>query len=593
MQTRTREATLAPAEASEDEKTVPVVLSTEHPVDRGPFLEVLDHSPGAVDLNRSPLPFIESHDTGRLNIGVVERLRLDGDKLRGILRLGTSNRAAEVFQDIRAGILRSVSIGYRIHEARDEGETMRVTRWEPFECSAVSVPADPNAGFFRTYPNEDQTMTNQDTHMTRSERRNLKAAQEAESQRSFDLKALGHAYSDHGGIALAEQAIREGRDKEWLRQALLENMSSRGPDPALQPFDSMAPAGGGLGLSNSEMEEYSLARAIRMLMDPKEAQKGGIELEAHRALVQEHRRETTGLLVPLEVQLQQVRGYAARNLLTAAATGSDLVGTDHMGGSFIDVLRNNSMAFQVGMQPMSGLQGNVQIPIKTSASTAAWIDGDGADALPDSGPGLDSISLSPRTVGGLASFSRRMLLQSSPEIEGLLRSDLADTLAVEIDRAALNGAGSSNEPTGILNTSGINSDTYSGDPAYADLVNLETLVSDHNADSPRSVYAVTPGLRGTLKSTDIGTDTGTMIWTNQSAGMGMVNGYGAFATKNMPADTVLFGDFSQVLFGEWGIMELMVDPYHDFDKGSVRVRVLYSCDIALRHPKAFAKLTLE
>lgn len=594
--TQTRQADLDAAQASTEAMTVPLVLSTEYPVDRGGFVEVLDHTPDAVDLSRAPLPFIESHDTGRLNIGVVEALRLAGGKLRGELRLGTSDRARELMQDILAGIVTSVSIGYRIFDEQpgaDQG-TILVTRWQPFEVSAVSVPADPTAGFFRAEPMRNTPMSEENqtndqgtgqVTLSRSERRNQNRAVEAERQRVNDLLQMGKSYGRFNGERLAEELIQRGGSVDDLREAILQNAGSK-PGPEPEPYSPPFGPTGNLGLSSREMEDYSLVRAIRAMVDPKASKDAGLELEASRAIAKELRRETSGILVPVEVQRQ----YANRSTLTAGATGAALVGTDHMGGSFIDVLRNKSVAFEAGMQPMTGLQGDVSIPLKTDASTGAWIDGDG-EALGLTAPTLGSVTLSPRTVGGLASFSRRMLLQSSPEVEALLRNDLASTLQVEIDRAVLNGSGTNNEPTGILNTSGIESDTYSGSPAYSDIIGAETLVADHNADSPQSIYVTSPALRGMLKGTDIGTDTGQMIWTNGAPGEGMMNGYRALATKNMPADAVLFGDFSQVLFGEWGILELMADPYHEFEKGSVRVRALYSCDIALRHPKAFAAIT--
>ena len=599
--TQTRQADLEAAQASTEAMTVPLVLSTEYPVDRGGFVEVLDHTPDAVDLSRAPLPFIESHDTGRLNIGVVEALRLAGGKLRGELRLGTSDRARELMQDILAGIVTSVSIGYRIFDEQpgaDQG-TILVTQWQPFEVSAVSVPADPTAGFFRAEPMRNTPMSDHENEtndpnagqvtLTRSERRNQNRAMDAERQRVSDLLSLGESYARFGGREVAKQAIREGRDDDWFCQTVLQRADSShmpAPDPYTGKRDAFGNPAGELGLSGREMEDYSLVRAIRAMVDPKASKDAGLEIEASRAIAKELRRETSGILVPVEVQRQ----YANRSTLTAGATGAALVGTDHMGGSFIDVLRNKSVAFEAGMQPMRGLQGDVSIPLKTDASTGAWIDGDG-EALALTAPTLGYVTLSPRTVGGLASFSHRMLLQSSPEVEGLLRNDLASTLQVEIDRAVLNGSGINNEPTGILNTTGIGADTYTGSPNYSDIIGAETLVADHNADSPQSIYVTSPALRGTLKGTDIGSDTGQMIWTNGGPGEGMMNGYRALATKNMPADAVLFGDFSQVLFGEWGILELMADPYHEFEKGSVRVRALYSCDIALRHPKAFAAIT--
>src|SRR5947207_200161 len=93
----------------------PCTISSEAPVERrdrsGVYLEVLSHEPGAVDLSRAPLPVLEGHDSADINIGLVERVRLDGRRLRGELVLGASARAAELATDIDSGIVRGLSVG--------------------------------------------------------------------------------------------------------------------------------------------------------------------------------------------------------------------------------------------------------------------------------------------------------------------------------------------------------------------------------------------------------------------------------------------------------------------------------------------------
>lgn len=139
----------------------PCVISTDTPVRRssstGDYLEILSHAPGAVDLSRAPLPVLEGHDQARVNIGVVDQLRLEGGKLRGMLCLGESQRARELAPDIEARIVRGLSVGYDITEPMkrqgeaEDGTPIYVAEaWAPHETSIVGVPADPNSGFFRS-----------------------------------------------------------------------------------------------------------------------------------------------------------------------------------------------------------------------------------------------------------------------------------------------------------------------------------------------------------------------------------------------------------------------------------------------------------
>jgi phage head maturation protease len=151
------------AGADDESLTVPAVLSSELPVNRnGGYIEVLRHSHDSVDLTRFPLPVIESHDHAKVNIGVAEKPQITGGKLRATIRFGASARAKELFSDIKTGIVRNLSIGYQINDFTEtkqtNGETVvTATRWQPFETSIVSIPADASAGFFRGHEMTTET----------------------------------------------------------------------------------------------------------------------------------------------------------------------------------------------------------------------------------------------------------------------------------------------------------------------------------------------------------------------------------------------------------------------------------------------------
>lgn len=136
-------------------RTVPVTIATTTPVQRMGFLEVLDIA--RVDLSRGDLPLIEGHDTSRVNVGVVRGLRVDGERLRGEAVFGTSARAAELLADVQAGIVTGVSVGYRLTDdgrqiELPDGRVALAFAFMPHEVSIVPVPADTNAGFFRSLP---------------------------------------------------------------------------------------------------------------------------------------------------------------------------------------------------------------------------------------------------------------------------------------------------------------------------------------------------------------------------------------------------------------------------------------------------------
>lgn len=156
-----------------------VSISSDAPIVRrdfdGEFEEVLSHDKNAIDLSRAPLPVIESHDRSKVNIGIVEKLRIERDgkikKLRGELVLGQQARAQELAADIAAGIVTGLSVGCMIEESEwTEGKDTRrfvATRWAPQEVSIVSTPADLNVGIGRS--DKGQTMKNKNKNQTREE----------------------------------------------------------------------------------------------------------------------------------------------------------------------------------------------------------------------------------------------------------------------------------------------------------------------------------------------------------------------------------------------------------------------------------------
>ncbi|MCB2184016.1 MAG: phage major capsid protein [Desulfobulbaceae bacterium] len=132
-------------------RTVRATLSTEFPVDRYDGQEVLVHRHEAIDLSRSPVPLLCSHNDKDLPIGVVENITLKDSTLKGDLRVSKGARADEIWQDIVDGVLQHVSVSYQVLKRTFEGNIMRVARWQLLEVSLVAIPADPNAKIGRSY----------------------------------------------------------------------------------------------------------------------------------------------------------------------------------------------------------------------------------------------------------------------------------------------------------------------------------------------------------------------------------------------------------------------------------------------------------
>ncbi len=145
---------------SEDDRTIEASLSSTYPVKRYDGEEVLSHEPDAIDLSRAPLPLLTAHNDRMLPVGVAEGLKVVSDKLRGVLRF--SKTANDIWQDIKDGILRNVSIGYVVKQREKKKGGYTVTKWMPYECSLVAAPADPTVGIGRNFNEKGKKMDKND-----------------------------------------------------------------------------------------------------------------------------------------------------------------------------------------------------------------------------------------------------------------------------------------------------------------------------------------------------------------------------------------------------------------------------------------------
>lgn len=582
----TRQAQLDSTRADAKQRRVPAVLSSEFPVQRDGYREVLRHTPQAVDLSRAPLPLIESHDRSQLPIGRVENLQLRDGKLRGDLVFGTSGRANEIWPDVQAGIIQSLSIGYEIQSELARGNTIEATRWAPFEASLVSVPADPSAGTFRSHPmNIDENITpihdDDAQRPSRSQRRALGAASMAQEQaevaernRILEIMALAQHHAQTPGVTEGcQRAIAEGHSILEARKFVLERMTARKQQP-LSSYATDAPG----GMLDDGTRRFSITRAIAAAID--KTVDAGYERECSQEMARKLNRAPEGFYLPLGQLHERMFDYAA---------GQVTVPPEYLPNNFIEALRARSFVMRLGARVLGDLVGNVSIPRLAGSSTTAWIAGDGADGLIASQPTLDNIQMTPKTVGALTLISRKMVLQGVPAAESLIRDDFAQLIATELDKAAISGTGAANQPLGILNTAGIGAGTYPlAGPDYASIVAMEGALMAANADQSGIAYLTTPTLAAQLKAKEKSSGSGQFVWNAGSErGTGEMGGLPAYASSNVPVDKILLGNFSDLLMGMWGALDISVDPYYDLAKGTIAVRIFGSVDFAVRHPASF------
>jgi HK97 family phage major capsid protein len=563
----------------EEARTAMIALSSEEPVKRNYGVEVLEHSESAMDLEfmrSGRAPLLLDHDHTQV-IGVIESVDLDGEsrRLRAKVRFGRSALAREAFDDVVDGIRTNVSIGYSIDKLeRGSNKDEYVARsWRPVEGSLVSVPADPTVGLgrsaeepqkpvIRTDFQKENTMSEVDIAAVEAEAR--KAAQK-DAAKIIELGAA-HSRSD-----LAAQAVKQGRSIEEFRGELLEVIGS---ERSLHETN--------VGLTDKEVKRFSIVRAINALANPtdKRAQEAAaFEIECSAAASQAYGRASEGIMLPSDVLRNWSRDLSA-GVDTAVLT------EDFRGGDFIDVLRNQSSVMQAGARMLNGLQSDVAIPKKLTASSAAWLNAEGDDVA-QTEPTFGQVTLSPKDIGAYTQVTRRMLQQSTLDIEAVIRDDLATAIALGMDLAALRGNGTSGSPTGIKSTAGINSVDFGVAPitvpSYAKVVEMETAIAEDNALMGNLAYILPASMVGGLKTTEKATGTAQFVYEPG----GTLNGYRAINSNQVEAGDLYFGNFQDLLIGFWGGLDLQVDPYTNGLSGTMRVRVIQTMDVAVRHAVSF------
>jgi HK97 family phage major capsid protein len=136
-------------------------------------------------------------------------------------------------------------------------------------------------------------------------------------------------------------------------------------------------------------------------------------MKSHRACEKSLGRTTGGFIVPWQVL--ERRGLTK----VSSSAGGYLVGTDHLGGSFIEILRNKMLIQLLGATVLSGLVGDVVIPRQDSPTAAYWVTE--GNSPTEGAPTFGQVTMSPKTVAGYVDITRKLALQSSPSIEYLIK----------------------------------------------------------------------------------------------------------------------------------------------------------------------------
>lgn len=580
-----------------DGRTLDLSVSSEFGVEREFGMEVLSHDNDAIDLGRlnNQAPLLLDHDM-RKQIGVVEKAYLDttARRLRARVRFGKSDLAREILEDVKDGVRANVSIGYRILDMERQNDvdgTVKVSSWLPHEVSVVSVPADPTVGFGRSMEAAEPTIKPKvevsimENHIT--EEMKQAAVEEAKRQFQNNAKQITDLAVKHGRRDLADKAITDGMGIDQFRGVLLDAL------PEGKPLEQSV---GAVDMTAKEQRDYSFMKAVRGMVQG--AGLNGLEKEISDEIAKRSGKEAQGFYAPDTFWA----GMGKRDLTVGTnSAGGFLKPTDHLGDQFVDALRARTVLSGMGTRFMSGLKGDVAIPKLAGGSAAAFVGENSAVA--EQNPTFAQVTMSPKTLGAFVDISRLLMIQSDPSVEQIIRDDLLNALAQKIESVAINGGGS-NEPDGILQTSGIGSvaiGTNGGALAWSHIVDLVKEVEQDNAalNGGALRFLTNPKVKAALSQTaKVSSTDSRMILDDPWSAM---YGYGVEVTSNVPSNlskgtgsnlsALVYGDFSQLMIGLFSTADVLIDPYTGGSAGTVRIRVMQEVDTAVRHAESFSAVT--
>jgi len=405
---------------------------------------------------------------------------------------------------------------------------------------------------------------------------------------------------------------REARSMSELETNRLNDIEARLSSIAnevekLDKLQNLAAQAAGNSVSRSEEKEkskmkdqYSFKRAMEMAIS---GRRDGVEGEFNAIAAEEYQRSGVSvsahsIKIPSEVFK---RDMTATGGSPAGAEGGYNIQTSV--GSIIDVLLPRTVLRGLGVQQLSNLVGNLDLPTASTLPSAGWNTENGSAT--EKSPAFSKVTFSPKRLAAYIQVSNQLMLQSSNSIDAYVRNWLLQAMAQSMEAAAIKGGGS-NEPTGIIANANVNvvfaggatsnaTNANGAAPVWADVVNLMKAVE--NANGEGVAYLTNPLVKAKLQTTprqSSGVE-GNFIWP---AGGSELNGYPVATSTLVPSNlskgssstlsAAIFGDFSKMALASWGGMELTVDPYSGATAGLTNVVLNAYMDCNLLQPAAFA-----
>lgn len=402
-------------------------------------------------------------------------------------------------------------------------------------------------------------------------RKSVEIARELEAKRAALAGMTDKAEIDAANAEI-EQLIRE------LNSAVVNEAAER----ALAAAAAITPK------QMEEIKKFSISKFIR------EARSGnltGFELEMNQEGLREMRESGQTSQNNVVIPSCVLRTIDVNNVSTATE-GAEFAHVTRM--SYLEGLRNALVCQKLGATYIDNLQGNLAI-VKGGSASASWY----AEAAEASVSKLafSTVTMTPKRLQIIAGYTNDLLKQSSLAVDRIIWDELLRAHAGALDAAAFNGSGTSGQPTGILATDGIGAvamGTNGGAPTRAKIIDLESEVAIDNALFGALAYVTNAKVAAKMKKTE--SVAGYPDWLLED---GKTNGYPVVITNAIPSNltkgdssgicsAMIFGNFNELLIGQWGGLDMLIDPYTSKGKAIIEVSAMAYHDILVRRPEAFS-----
>lgn len=609
-------------------KTVRLSVSSEEPYFRS-FMwdarkkdwisgyEVLGHAEGEIDFTRMKDGLVIQDTHYGDQIGLMRNPEIKDGKLCGDVEFCCGERAQEIMRDALAGLRRNMSIGYRVKEYKligeaEDGEAIyRAVKWMPHEASFVNCPADATVGVGRNLAEDEEPQTAAiPAVVTNKETKTMNPEQVVECFRLAKAGNVEHAEVD--------ALIKSGKTFDEIRAELegkVEAYQKELREKAAAKPDMPTPGAKRAIVDENTQREikrcYNLANVMRALAGDTSVDIG-YEREVSQEMEGKTGRKAQGLIIPDFIRAAAnsndgglTLGTPAYNTDTAAGgitgiggAGKNTVATNLLVGSFIEALRAALVLGKAGMQTLTGLVGDIAIP-KGGKVTASWVTAENGDAS-KSNPTFGQVQATPHTCGAYVDITRKLLLQSSIDVQGFVVRELVYAIAYALEAAGFAGTGTSGQPTGLASQITQTVSFTAGAPTLAKVLEMISTIDEANGVTGMQSFIGKPSVWALLGAT--------IDWTavtNSDSNVSGVTsgrylldtatntcqGYPFIKSNLAPAKQLLFGDFSQLMLCLWSGTDIVVDQYSNCTKGALRVVALQDADFIVRQPAAFAKGT--